>query len=175
MGEDNAAVSEPVEIVPYDPEWPMEYEKEKTAVEQVFADVGIEVHHIGSTAVPDLAAKPIIDLLVAVESLEDRVGLASRLSELDYVNVPYEGDDKRLFFKKGVPRTHHVHIVRRNSWTYWKHIIFRDMLISNPELRHEYEMLKRKLAAIHRDDREVYSNAKTDFIERAVAEKARGK
>lgn len=175
VGEDKCQVDEPVEIVPYDAEWPIKFAGEKAAIHETFGGVEIEVHHIGSTAVPGLSAKPIVDILVAVDLIEDRVSLDRRLSVLGYVNVPHADDDKRLFFKKGAPRSYHVHVVKRSSWTYWKHLLFRDILTSNHELRGEYEQLKLELAARFRDDREAYSNAKTEFIERAVAERVRGR
>lgn len=164
-----------MEIVLYDPKWPAKFEAEKTTIQDALGALAIEVCHVGSTAVPGLAAKPIIDILVASESLADRDSVGRSLSPLGYVNVPYDGDDERLFFRKGVPRAYHVHIVRLNSWTYWKTLIFRDILISSPELRTEYERLKRELATRFRDDREAYTDAKSEFIEREVAERVRVK
>jgi GrpB-like predicted nucleotidyltransferase (UPF0157 family) len=174
VGKDTHDVDESIEIVPYDDEWPARFEREMAAIQEVFDAVEIEVHHTGSTAVPGLAAKPIVDILVAVDSLEDRGAIESRLSVLGYANVPHDEDDKRLFFKKGVPRAYHVHVVKRNSWTYWKQLLFRDLLVSDRELRAEYGQLKLGLAARFRNDREAYSNAKTDFIERAVSRRVRG-
>ena len=162
-----------MEIVPYDTGWIAKFDQERAVIERAFGDVDVEVHHIGSTAVPGLASKPIVDILVAADSIVDREAMKRRLSPLDYVNVPYTGDDKRLFFKKGVPRAYHVHVVKRNSWTYWRHLLFRDTLIADPELKGEYERLKRVLAAEFREDREAYSDAKTEFIERVVAERVR--
>jgi GrpB-like predicted nucleotidyltransferase (UPF0157 family) len=174
VGEDTRGVDEPVEIVPYNPEWPTEFERERSSIEKTFGTLEIEVQHIGSTAVLGLAAKPIVDILVAVDSIEDRATVEQRLSVLGYVNVPYDNDDKRLFFKKGVPRAYHVHVVKRNSWTYWKQLLFRDILASDPRLRAEYEQLKFELAAKFRNDRDAYSNAKTEFIEHAVSKGVRG-
>jgi GrpB-like predicted nucleotidyltransferase (UPF0157 family) len=175
VNKDTRDVDEPVEIVPYDDEWPTRFLSEKAVIQEAFGGVDIEVHHTGSTAVPGLAAKPIVDILVAVDSLEDRSALERRLSALGYANVPYDKDDRRYFFKKGVPRAYHVHVVKRNSWTYWKQLLFRDILVSDSALRAEYEKLKLDLAARLGKDREAYSNAKTEFIERAVSERARGR
>lgn len=173
VGEDTDNAEEPVEIVQYDAEWISKFDQEREVIQQAFSDSDIEVHHIGSTAVPGLAAKPIIDLLVAMDSISDRDTLKKRLHPLDYVNVPYPDDDKRLFFRKGVPREYHVHVVKRNSWTYWRLLLFRDYLTSDPELRAQYQQLKKELASKYEKDREAYSDAKTDFIERAVAERVR--
>lgn len=173
MGEDSEPTEEPVEIVPYDAEWIAKFGQERAVIERAFGDLDVEVHHIGSTAVPGLAAKPIIDILVAANSICDKDAMKSRLLPLEYVNVPHSQDEKRLFFKKGVPRAYHVHIVKRNSWTYWRHLLFRDSLIEDRELKVEYEQLKKALATKYREDREAYSNAKTEFIERVVAERVR--
>lgn len=173
MGEEEGRVDEPVEIVPYDDGWPLAFEAEKTSILRSFGPDAVEVHHIGSTAVPGLASKPIVDILVAADSIQDRAAFERALSPLGYINVPHADDARRLFFKKGRPRTHHVHVVRRNSWTYWKHLIFRDSLRSDGALREEYERLKLRLAAEFRDDREAYSNAKGEFVERSVYHKAR--
>ena len=173
VGDDTDNAEEPVEIIQYDAEWTAKFGKEREIIQGAFADPYIEVHHIGSTAVPGLAAKPIIDILVAMDSISDRDAMRRRLHPLGYVNVPYPDDDKRLFFKKGVPREYHVHIVKRNSWTYWRLLLFRDYLISDLELRTQYERLKKELASKYETDREAYSDAKTDFIERAVTERVR--
>ena len=175
MSEDTTCREEPVEIVPHDPAWSAKFESERSAIIEALGGTALEAHHVGSTAVPGLAAKPIIDILVAVTSLEDGSALERDLSPLGYARVPHEDDSRRLFFRKGVPRAFHVHVVRLNSWTYWRHLVFRDMLISSPELRTEYERLKLDLAGRFRDDRAAYTEAKGEFIERVVAENVRRK
>jgi GrpB-like predicted nucleotidyltransferase (UPF0157 family) len=175
MGDEDGGVHEPVEVVPYDAGWPAAFETERSLILKAFAGNAVEVHHIGSTAVPGLASKPIVDIMIAADSIDDRTAFEEVLSPLGYVNVPHDDDSRRLFFRKGIPRTHHAHVVRRNSWTYWKHLMFRDELISSPQLREEYERLKVRLAAEFRDDREGYTNAKAEFVERSVYERARGK
>lgn len=162
-------------IVPYDPEWEKKFETEKTAIQRALGAVVLEVHHIGSTAVSGLAAKPIIDILVAVESLDDRAEFERGLSALGYVNTPHDDDANRLCYMRGVPSAYHVHVVGLNSWTYWRHIIFRDILISSPDVRSDYERLKMELAARYRGNREAYTDGKSEFIERTVAQKLREK
>ncbi|MDQ1371856.1 MAG: hypothetical protein QG582_771 [Candidatus Thermoplasmatota archaeon] len=175
MSEERARREEPVEIVAHDPAWQVKFEAERSAITEALGAIALEVHHVGSTAVPGLAAKPIIDILVAVGSLEDRGALGRGLSALGYANVPHDDDGRRLFFWKGVPRAFHVHVVKLNSWTYWRHLVFRDMLVSSPELRAEYGRLKLELAGRFREDREAYTEAKGEFIERVVAKNVRGK
>ncbi|UCE92472.1 MAG: GrpB family protein [Methanobacteriota archaeon] len=87
------------------------------------------------------------------------------------VNVPHDGDGKRLLIKKGPLRKYRVHVVRRASWTYWKNLVSRGSLIASRELSDECERPKFELADRYRNDREVYPNAKTRFIERAVSER----
>jgi len=124
--------------------------------------LAMAVEHVGSTAVPNLRAKPIIDILVTVneirlDALEDSLG------RLGYVHVPI-GDPERLFFRKGMPRTHHVHVVRHGGNEHRKHLIFRDRLIAHPEELAEYERLKESLALRFREDRQAYSDGKDGFI-----------
>ena len=173
--EDEGRSDEPIEIVPHDPEWLTMFEKEKTAIQLTLGDIAIEVHHIGSTSVSGLAAKPIIDILVAVESLDDRPVFERGLSVLGYVNTPHDDDANRLCYGRGVPSAYHVHVVKRDSWTCSRHLIFRDALRASPETRKEYERLKLDLALRFRDDREAYTDAKSEFIERTVAQRVRGK
>jgi GrpB-like predicted nucleotidyltransferase (UPF0157 family) len=172
---DSGPSEEPVVLATHDPSWSSKFETEKAAIANALGAAAIEVHHIGSTAVPGLAAKPVIDILVAVDSLEGPVPLVEALSSLGYLNVPHDDDVHRLFFRKGVPRAYHVHAVKLNSWTYWKHLMFRDILVSNPEVRAEYGRLKSELASRFRSDRKAYTDAKGEFVERTVAERARGR
>lgn len=166
---------EPVEIVPHDDAWAEKFEVEKASIQDAFREIAVEVHHIGSTPVPGLVAKPIIDIMIAVDSLEDRPTILQSLSSIGYTYVPYEGDAERLYCRKGTPRMYHAHVVRRNSWTYWRHLLFRDALISDPRLRADYERLKLELAARFRDDREAYTDAKGEFIEAAVSNRVLGR
>jgi GrpB-like predicted nucleotidyltransferase (UPF0157 family) len=169
---DSGHNEEPIEIVPYDRTWLARFENEKGAIKAALCDVAIEVHHIGSTAVRGLAAKPIIDILVAVESFDSRPAFESALHSLGYVDVPHSDDARRLFFKKGVPRAYHVHVVKLNGQVYREHILFRDILASDPSVRAEYERLKMNLASRFRDDRVAYTDAKNEFIQRSIEKKA---
>lgn len=168
MPDEECRPEEPVEIVPYDRTWPARFEREKAVIHEAMGAVATEVHHIGSTAVPGLAAKPIIDILVAVDPLEDRSSLQRSLAKVGYTYVPYEGDEVRLYFRKGTPRRYHVHVVIRDSTTYRKLLLFRDALMSDPGLRVDYERLKMELARTHRHDRQAYSDAKAEFVESVV-------
>lgn len=164
-------------IVEYDPGWPALFTQEAVRVWQVLGnEIVVQVEHIGSTAVPGLAAKPVIDLMVWVHSLEKAQHAVPLLEALGYIywrDNPYSG---RLFFVKGMPlygwqRTHHLYIVQAYN-EFWKHLLFRDYLRLHPDEAKRYEALKRDLAARFREDREAYTNGKSDYI-KAVTEKAR--
>jgi GrpB-like predicted nucleotidyltransferase (UPF0157 family) len=163
-----------VEIVDYDPIWKERFLEERTRLKTVFKGQALEIRHIGSTAVPGLAAKPVIDILVAFEVALEADELARVLATLGYVHVPQEDCD-RIFFRKGMPRTHHVHVVRANSWAFFSHVWFRDYLVDHPSAAEEYELLKRVLAARHRSDRAAYVKGKDGMVsmilERAAKEK----
>jgi GrpB-like predicted nucleotidyltransferase (UPF0157 family) len=158
-----------IEIQDYDSEWPRRFRAEKDRIGEAFGGLARDIQHVGSTAVPGLAAKPIIDILLAVEDLAETSAYVIRLEELGYTNVPHGEDAERRFFLKGMPRTHHVHVVEFGGWTYRKHLLFRDYLLDHPPAVEEYERLKRILAKQFRDDRSRYVKGKFEFIESVIA------
>lgn len=159
-----------IEIVDYDSGWPAMFAAEAARLRPVFPPgllTGIE--HFGSTAIPGMAAKPIIDILVGVRSLDEaRRSMMQPLHALGYVFWAENPRADRLFFVRGMPpfgarRTHHVHIAEPGS-ELWRNLPFRDYLkIHAPDAR-RYEQLKRHLAALNRHDREAYTEAKLAFI-----------
>jgi GrpB-like predicted nucleotidyltransferase (UPF0157 family) len=163
-----------VEIVDYDPIWKERFLEEKTRLEIAFKGQALEIKHIGSTSVPGLAAKPVIDILVAIEAALEADELVRVLATLSYVYVPQDDCD-RIFFRKGMPRTHHVHVVRAGSWAFFSHLWFREYLVDHPSVAEEYELLKRVLAARHRTDRAAYVKGKDAMVsmilDRAAKEK----
>ena len=174
-------VRERVRIVFYDPEWPELFVKEKAHLICCLPSNAIgKIEHFGSTAVPGLAAKPIIDMLVEVPDLEDtRRRIVPILESLgyDYFWRPTWGDDTppfyALFIKRNSERnrTHHIHMIEPD-FEHWDRLLFRDYLIEHSEIAREYETLKMRLSKNHHQDRVSYTKAKTDFILR-VTEKAK--
>jgi GrpB-like predicted nucleotidyltransferase (UPF0157 family) len=161
-------VTEPVRIVQYDPAWPARFEAEKRLLEEVLAPwiVG-GVHHIGSTAVPGLAAKPIVDVMVGVEGLEQSLPARPVAEAVGYVWAPYRPDVFHWFCKPAPERrTHHLILVPFDHPTFAARLAFRDALREDPSLAAEYEALKRELAGRHEYDREAYTDAKSDFVVR---------
>jgi GrpB-like predicted nucleotidyltransferase (UPF0157 family)/predicted kinase len=164
-------IREAVELLPYDPDWAARFESERLAIQAALGPLALEIEHIGSTAVPGLPAKPVIDLLVAVRCLGDAAACIPPLQALGYAFVDYPQNVDRRFFRKGLPRTHHLHIVAQGSASYCDHLDFRDALREDPRLRQEYLDLKTGLAQRYRNDRARYSDSKTVFVQRVLAER----
>jgi GrpB-like predicted nucleotidyltransferase (UPF0157 family)/predicted kinase len=162
-------ITEEVVLVPYDPAWPQMFEEEKKFIEAALGDRVTAIHHIGSTAIPGLAAKPVIDIMLVVRKLEDAIECIAPLSDLGYAFIDYPQNTNRRFFRKGVPRTHHVHIVAAGNAELIDHLDFREMLRANPEWRDQYATLKLDLAGRHRNDRVQYSDSKTEFVRRVLS------
>ena len=164
-----------IEIVPYDPQWPRDFEIERDRIQAALGSLALRIDHNGSTAVPGLAAKPVIDIQVSVASLRQLDACASRLAALGYIHVPHGDDDVCPFFHRPAswPHTHHVHLVQAGGDEERRTLLFRDYLCAHPQEGRHYEDLKRQLAASHggadRDSREAYAIAKTAFIERCIA------
>jgi len=176
------AVREEIHIVPYDPNWPDLFREEADCL-QTYLPAGTirRIEHFGSTAVPGLAAKPIIDMLVEVKSLRvarNQIAPILKGKGYDYFWRPTFGDDvppwHAFFIKRdghGV-RTHHIHMItrHRNFAPHWERLLFRDYLLAHHNVAREYEHIKIELAAVHSKDRVAYTKAKAEFIERAMAE-----
>ena len=157
-------VCEGVELLPYDPEWLARFEAEKARLQSVLGALAVEIQHIGSTAIPGLPAKPVIDILVTVRQLDDASACIAPLQKLGYTFVDYPQNTDRRFFRKGLPRTHHLHIVEQGGASHHEHIDFRDALLANPAWCEEYRQLKAELAEKYKNDRAKYSESKGAFV-----------
>jgi GrpB-like predicted nucleotidyltransferase (UPF0157 family) len=156
----------PVVIADYNPDWPAMYDRERQRIMDAAGDCVIDIQHVGSTSVPGLAAKPVIDIMPGVRNLEDVQHIIEPLKRLGYECVPADVDDipERRYFRRGFPRSHHLHVVETTSEFWRRHLAFRDYLRAHPGAAREYETLKRRLATQYGDDRLGYVNAKTEFI-----------
>ena len=160
-----------VRIADYDPAWPAEFEAERARLEPVLAPwLAGEIHHVGSTSVPGLGAKPVIDILAEVTSLEESRAAIEPLQALSYCWFPYQ-EQRMNWFCKPSPehRTHHLHLVVPGSEAWREELAFRDALRAEPATAQAYEQLKRRLAEEHANDREAYTVAKTAFVESVLA------
>jgi GrpB-like predicted nucleotidyltransferase (UPF0157 family) len=160
------AHDEPVRIVPHDPEWDQRFEEERTLLADAIGDWAVGgIHHVGSTAVPGLESKPVIDILVGVRSLEDSYTCFDRLAALGYLYAPYRTHEMHWFCKPDPSRrTHHLHLVPTAAPRFRDELAFRDYLRDHSDVAQEYGTLKRRLAAQYEHDREAYTDAKTEFI-----------
>ena len=167
----NAKDDEPIVIANYDASWPTIFEQEKALLKASLGDAAISIDHIGSTAVPGLSAKPVIDIQIGVKEVQPDTEYAEKLAVLGYQSKPDAFDNQHLFFyktSKDGRRTHHVHIVEEGTNEQMRHIVFRDYLRSNPRGATEYEALKRAMAEKFTNDRSAYVDAKTAFITLAL-------
>lgn len=162
-----------VVIVPSSPDWPIHFAAIRIAVLYAFAPTPVEVEHIGSTSVPDLAAKPVIDVLLGAASLAAIEEKIPALVSLGFEYVPkYERElPERRYFVRPAGRTMrvHLHAVQRGSTLWRDHLAFRDALRADATLRDEYQALKVSLAAAHANDKAAYTEAKGPFIRAVLA------
>jgi GrpB-like predicted nucleotidyltransferase (UPF0157 family) len=158
-------------ISEYDPSWPALFEEEARRLRAAFGSAALHVEHVGSTSVPGLAAKPVIDIQVSVASLLPHGCHVPMMAGLGYRHVALGDFDLVYpFFHKPAqwPATHHVHLCEAGSEEEWKHLAFRDHLRAHPHAARKYEALKRELARAHDgatlQAMEAYSLAKSEFV-----------
>ncbi len=163
-----------LEVVEHDPAWPAEYERERALIADALGNLVFAIEHVGSTTVPGLGAKPVIDILIGVRRFADSERCVRPLDELGYEYRGEAGVPGRIHFRKIVRgvRMHHLDIVQKGSDFWDRSILFRDYLRGHPEDAQEYYELKVRLAAQFGDDYPGYTEAKSEFIE-AILVKAR--
>jgi len=163
-----AAIYEQVQLQDYDPSWAARFAAERNSLLALLPGVFIDIQHIGSTAVPGLVAKPVIDILAGVESMAVAESLATPLCSSGYTTSAEFNDalpDRKWFMRwTNGRRTHHLHVVVYESQTWCERLRFRDALCASPELAGQYAALKRRLAEKHATDREAYTDAKAAFV-----------
>ena len=172
---DQLQASDDVILKPYDPAWPKLAKAEMNAIQQFAQLPFVTMQHLGSTSVEGLTAKPVIDIYIAVESIDDkREQWSPPLQALGYVDWPDNSHSAHLRFFKGMPpfgirRTHHIHIMEMND-RFERHIRFRDALRNDESLHQQYAQLKQRLASQHSQDREYYTEQKGAFIQSVLAQ-----
>ena len=154
-------------VVEYDSSWRSEFEAEAKLIAAILGDIVVQIHHIGSTAIPGIYAKPIIDFLLLVRDLVELDGKSSALEALGYEAMGEYGLPGRRYFRKnntsGV-RTHQVHAYEVLNPEVTRHLAFRDYMVAHPEIAKAYGELKRKLAQKHPHDIQAYMDGKDPFI-----------
>lgn len=157
-----------VRLAPYTLEWHRRFEEEKALLQASIGQYVLEIQHVGSTSIPGMTAKPIIDIAVAVESFEEATVCIGPLDALGYEYRGEYGIPRRHYFVKGDPRTYHLHMNEIGSRAWENQVLFRDYLIAHPQLAEEYAALKVDLAQRHPTNREAYVDEKAPFIERVL-------
>ncbi len=168
----------PIIIADYDPRWPAIFEEEKARIIEAIGEWLTDIQHVGSTSVPGLASKPIVDIMPGLKSLDDTPRVVAGMESLGYRYIPEYEDQlpERRYFHRPFGSEHwhnrlfHVHAVQTTSEFWRRHLAFRDYLRTHPEASAEYAALKRRLATEYGTDREGYTEAKTEFI-RGIEEK----
>jgi GrpB-like predicted nucleotidyltransferase (UPF0157 family) len=166
------AIAESVELTAWRPEWPAMFAAERDRLQAASAEINA-IEHIGSTAIEGLPAKPVIDILAGVASMEIARSLAGPLARAGYTtSAAYNAGltDRQWFMRwANGHRTHHLHVVVTGGPVWQARLAFRDVLRQRPDLAAQYVQLKQLSAAAHPDDREAYTVAKTGFIEMVLA------
>ncbi len=158
-----------VRLVPYESDWPRLFREEAARIQAALGRRILGVEHVGSTAVPGLVSKPILDMLGGVPRLEDARDCIEPLAEIGYEDLGIELVPGHHVFGRGDPRTHHLHLVERDG-DRWRILLrFRDALRADPDLVARYEDLKRRLAGEFPYRRADYTEAKGDFIRSVLA------
>jgi GrpB-like predicted nucleotidyltransferase (UPF0157 family) len=167
-------MSKVIEIVPYNAHWPRQFDVEREKIASTLGTVAVRIDHNGSTSVPGLAAKPIIDIQVSVRRLQPMEDYWTGLVRLGYVHLVHADDAFCPFFHRPNtwPHTHHVHVVQSGGDKERRTLAFRDYLREHASVARQYEDLKRSLAAQHNaaefSSRQAYAEAKGAFIEDVI-------
>jgi GrpB-like predicted nucleotidyltransferase (UPF0157 family) len=162
---------QPVEIVEYDPGWDVSFVEQSALVEVLLRPwLAGPVEHVGSTSVPGLAAKPVVDMLAPVHSPDSARRAVAALEADGWLFWAQDPHHYRLWFLRPRPekRTHHLYLIERDDPHAVALLAFRDALRADPVLRQEYALLKAQLAAQHRHHRAAYTDAKTTFVQRTL-------
>jgi len=161
-----------VKLFAYESGWQILFLEERDRLQAGIGEYVLDIQHIGSTSIPGMPAKPILDIGIAITNFEEGVRCIHPMEKLGYRYKGENGIPLRHYFVKGSPRTHHVHMVELESEEWRSHLLFRDYLIKNPETARSYERLKQKLAKQFVTERAAYQAGKDSFI-KAVLDKAR--
>jgi len=158
-----------IQIVEYDEQWSVKFEMHAKMLKNVLGEVALGIEHIGSTAVPKLAAKPIIDILLIVKDSGDESKYLKEMQSTGYQLRVREPDfhEHRMF--RTVQKDVHIHVLSQGSNEIDRYLVFRNRLRLNEVDRKEYEATKRKLASGEWDNMNDYANAKTQIVERIIA------
>lgn len=162
-------MTELIHIEPYDPDWPLRFTREAAVVRQALGEYGVAVHHVGSTSVPGLDAKPIIDMAVECSEYPPNHDMIAALAVLGYEHRGEFGVEGRHFFSKGLPRAFHLHLTLADGEVTRRQLAFRDYLRAHPEAAQEYLAIKLQAAPGQVLGSHDYVAAKSPFVESVLA------
>lgn len=155
-----------IEVVPYNPDWPEQFLREASLIRAILSNVDVQVHHIGSTSVPKLAAKTIIDMLLEVPDLTALDDVQAEFEQLGYTAMGEYGISGRRYFQKGgVQHSHHLHAFTEGDSNITRHLAFRDYLRVNASARAEYQAIKEEGARLSPTNASAYMAHKHAFIQ----------
>jgi GrpB-like predicted nucleotidyltransferase (UPF0157 family) len=160
-----------VEVVPFSKQWATAFRNEADNIKAIFREECVEIHHIGSTSIPGMHAKPIIDIMIEVQDIEKVDRFNAKMAKLGYEAMGEHGIAKRRFFRKGGDeRTHHVHVFQTGSEHIERHLAFKEYMVAHPNKAKEYSKLKQTLAQQFPFAIESYIEGKAPFIKKAEQE-----
>jgi len=158
-----------VKILPHNEQWHELFAEERARLEDAIGEFVVAIEHIGSTSVCGIAAKPILDIAVAINDQASGERCVAPLENIGYIYRGENGIAGRFYFVKGAPaRTHHLHMLLADSDELRNHLAFRDYLRQNRETAAEYDRLKKDLASRYRNDRDAYLDGKAEFVEKIL-------
>ena len=160
-----------VQVIPYSPQWAALFRQEAERLKQALGAYEVDIQHIGSTSIPGLAAKPILDIGIAVAAEADVPTCVTLLNTVDYTYRGDRGASEGYFFDRGTgeQRTHYLHMLLISNPAWGNYLRFRDYLIAHPDSRDAYMRLKEALAVQYAEDRAAYTAAKAEFIQGILA------
>lgn len=162
--------NDPIIVVPYDPIWPQRFAEQARTLREALGDVALRIDHIGSTSIPHLASKSVIDIQISVADFEPLDAYRIPLEGLGYVFRAENPElTKRYFREPPGQRRSHIHVRRAGSFSQQLALLFRDYLRTHPDIASQYAVLKFQLAQQYREDREAYTDAKQPYIWSVVA------
>lgn len=156
-------------LLPYQPAWAEKFDQEKERLSRVFGDKALAIEHIGSTSIPGLSAKPIIDIAVLIEKAEEGDEFVESLKKLGYWYDEPSSSGERHFFRKGDPTEFHLSIAYKDRGGFWeRQILFRDYVRKHDDLRDEYAQLKDLLLQSDPTGKDSYITGKSDFVNKVL-------
>jgi len=157
-----------VQILPFNPAWNESFTAERERLKLAIGAQVVDIQHIGSTSIPSMPSKPVLDIGIAVVDFESAKDYIDPVVGLGYKYLGEYGILRRHFFMRGNPRPHHIHMLENNSREWRSHLLFKTFLSEHPDFAREYAQLKFNLAQKHKTDRDAYQNGKEKFIKRVL-------